>query len=114
MTFAVTVFFCSRRRRHTRCELVTGVQTCALRIAIVGVAMGLIAPFTLLAWIPAILTGMVIGRAGVEQGQGIKASGATQALRVLADRKSVVKGKSESVRVVHGGRWTRKQTIQKL
>jgi len=41
--------------------------------AIVGVAMGLIAPFTILAWIPATLTGMVIGRAGVEQRQGIKA-----------------------------------------
>src|SRR3546814_16393664 len=25
-------FFLSRRRRHTRCELVTGVQTCALPI----------------------------------------------------------------------------------
>src|SRR3546814_10799441 len=25
------VFFFSRRRRHTRCALVTGVQTCALR-----------------------------------------------------------------------------------
>src|SRR3546814_5512555 len=27
------VFFCSSRRRHTRCELVTGVQTCALPIS---------------------------------------------------------------------------------
>src|SRR3546814_10057576 len=26
------VFFFSSRRRHTRCELVTGVQTCALPI----------------------------------------------------------------------------------
>src|SRR3546814_6490051 len=26
------VFFCSSRRRHTRCALVTGVQTCALPI----------------------------------------------------------------------------------
>src|SRR3546814_8442610 len=25
-------FFCSSRRRHTRCVLVTGVQTCALPI----------------------------------------------------------------------------------
>src|SRR3546814_9048692 len=25
--------FCSRRRRHTRCALVTGVQTCALPIS---------------------------------------------------------------------------------
>src|SRR3546814_6390646 len=26
------MFFCSSRRRHTRCALVTGVQTCALPI----------------------------------------------------------------------------------
>src|SRR3546814_16235089 len=28
----VSYFFCSSRRRHTRCALVTGVQTCALPI----------------------------------------------------------------------------------
>src|SRR3546814_7013931 len=27
-------FFCSSRRRHTRCALVTGVQTCALPISV--------------------------------------------------------------------------------
>src|SRR3546814_9427994 len=27
------VFFCSSRRRHTKCALVTGVQTCALPIS---------------------------------------------------------------------------------
>src|SRR3546814_8805710 len=30
------VFFFSSRRRHTRCALVTGVQTCALPISWVG------------------------------------------------------------------------------
>src|SRR3546814_5373285 len=30
------VFFFSRRRRHTRCALVTGVQTCALPIWKIG------------------------------------------------------------------------------
>src|SRR3546814_3217669 len=30
----LVVFFCSSRRRHTRCALVTGVQTCALPISI--------------------------------------------------------------------------------
>src|SRR3546814_10613110 len=29
----VLLFFFSRRRRHTRCALVTGVQTCALPIS---------------------------------------------------------------------------------
>src|SRR3546814_5987518 len=28
----VTIYFISSRRRHTRCALVTGVQTCALPI----------------------------------------------------------------------------------
>src|SRR3546814_2798868 len=32
MWYAVFVFFFSSRRRHTRCALVTGVQTCALPI----------------------------------------------------------------------------------
>src|SRR3546814_10834097 len=31
-TFFVSLFFFSSRRRHTRCALVTGVQTCALPI----------------------------------------------------------------------------------
>src|SRR3546814_3328309 len=30
--YVLLVFFCSSRRRHTRCALVTGVQTCALPI----------------------------------------------------------------------------------
>src|SRR3546814_4143954 len=30
-------FFFSSRRRHTRCALVTGVQTCALPISLMGV-----------------------------------------------------------------------------
>src|SRR3546814_4856047 len=29
-------FFFSSRRRHTRCALVTGVQTCALPISVLG------------------------------------------------------------------------------
>src|SRR3546814_6067834 len=32
-------FFFSSRRRHTRCALVTGVQTCALPILILGYAI---------------------------------------------------------------------------
>src|SRR3546814_20128608 len=31
----ILIFFCSSRRRHTRCALVTGVQTCALPICAV-------------------------------------------------------------------------------
>src|SRR3546814_6378379 len=32
------MFFFSSRRRHTRCALVTGVQTCALPICIAGLS----------------------------------------------------------------------------
>src|SRR3546814_5713262 len=32
MSYLVLLFFFSSRRRHTRCALVTGVQTCALPI----------------------------------------------------------------------------------
>src|SRR3546814_8685138 len=36
MIFCLCFFFFSSRRRHTRCALVTGVQTCALPISVVG------------------------------------------------------------------------------
>src|SRR3546814_17957093 len=35
------LFFFSSRRRHTRCALVTGVQTCALPISLKGAFQGL-------------------------------------------------------------------------
>src|SRR3546814_6892404 len=34
MLICAVVFFFSSRRRHTRCALVTGVQTCALPISV--------------------------------------------------------------------------------
>src|SRR3546814_10377859 len=37
-------FFFSSRRRHTRCALVTGVQTCALPISVLGQQIRLDAP----------------------------------------------------------------------
>src|SRR3546814_1650968 len=46
-TFVVVSFdfFVSSRRRHTRCALVTGVQTCALPISFLNIA-GLLETFT--------------------------------------------------------------------
>src|SRR3546814_14160517 len=38
MRFVVFVFFFSSRRRHTRCALVTGVQTCALPILSINIS----------------------------------------------------------------------------
>src|SRR3546814_1076052 len=37
--YLVYVFFFSSRRRHTRCALVTGVQTCALPIYVSGLSI---------------------------------------------------------------------------
>jgi len=49
---------------------------------IIGVAAGLVAPFTIWAWIPALLTGMVIGGADVDRINGRPQRGS--AFRVLA------------------------------
>src|SRR3546814_8207576 len=44
------VFFFSSRRRHTRCALVTGVQTCALPICHVPGGLGVFEATLLLAY----------------------------------------------------------------
>jgi hypothetical protein len=49
---------------------------------IIGVASGMVAPFTIWAWIPALLTGMVIGGADVDRING--RSQRAGAVRVLA------------------------------
>src|SRR3546814_2700964 len=51
-TYCVFVFFFSSRRRHTRCALVTGVQTCALPICLVpAMFAGLAYAFIVAVWI---------------------------------------------------------------
>src|SRR3546814_12513007 len=89
--FLVLCFF-SSRRRHTICTLVTGVQTCALPIS------------SLLAWLGAAAAFFICRlwhRATAPDDYRPPA-----ALRHSnpADRTSVVKGKSVSVRVALGGR----------
>src|SRR3546814_1939536 len=42
--FSVFIFFFSSRRRHTRCALVTGVQTCALPISCVHACIAWLVP----------------------------------------------------------------------
>jgi hypothetical protein len=62
-------------------------QTDSFRIyrhLIIGFVIALIAPFTGLAWPFAILLGIVIGRDDVERRQGIKRSGASTILGILA------------------------------
>jgi hypothetical protein len=51
---------------------------------IVGIAMGVVALFTAFAWVPAMLTGSVIGQERVERSKGIRARPSLMILRVLA------------------------------
>src|SRR3546814_2485788 len=95
----IVVCFFSSRRRHTRCALVTGVQTCALPIWL-GVALVLFR-----------LDGDGVRSFVVRWGwRGLGALAAVQVLVLQlvvdnpVDRKSVVSGKSVSVRVDLGGR----------
>lgn len=58
-----------------------------LRLAhhlIIGLAVALIAPFTLFAWPLALLTGFVIGESDVERARGIRRSARVRAIRILA------------------------------
>jgi hypothetical protein len=51
---------------------------------IVGVAMGIVALFTAFAWVPAMLTGGVIGQERVERSKGIRARPSLTILRLFA------------------------------
>src|SRR3546814_17359034 len=103
-------FFFSSRRRHTRCALVTGVQTCALPIS---VRLRRTSPRRRHrikgrdAHPPALRPYM----------RNCRLTASTKNRRRNGDRKSVVKGKSVSVRVDLGGRRiikTKKKAEQKL
>src|SRR3546814_19859681 len=93
MRWSVCCFFFSSRRRHTRCALVTGVQTCALPIFDVAA--------------PGFLQSL--DEFGDQRlmpgGEARRADRVDPAVeRKHQDRKSVVSGKSVSVRVDLGGR----------
>src|SRR3546814_14835731 len=115
----VQLFFFSSRRRHTRCALVTGVQTCALPI-FAGLNDG---------WLGGVLDGFVdeidiAAAADAEQGaRGTQVVTVQHAVIERAadtdrreigfrgtDRQRVVQGKSVSVRVDLGGRRCIKKT----
>src|SRR3546814_4297199 len=104
------LFFFSSRRRHTRCALVTGVQTCALPIFLHyfdGFSIG-----------SNDLTQLTLG---VDRDSGLLASSfderdpavgallknainTANRMQKYIDRKSVVSGRRRSVRVELGGR----------
>src|SRR3546814_4332119 len=86
-------FFFSSRRRHTRCALVTGVQTCALPISFIQTKFHGFRPGPVTRPVAGLVVGLVVGLvAGLVSGL------------LIRDRKSVVSGKSVSVRVDLGGR----------
>jgi hypothetical protein len=53
-------------------------------LAIIGVAMGLVAPFTAFAWPIAIGLGMILGLAAVERSTGVQQRGSVHLLRAMA------------------------------
>src|SRR3546814_5113880 len=111
------VFF-SSRRRHTRCALVTGVQTCALPILPkdggrfdLPIALGILAasgqvPVQALAEWEFLGELALTGELRAVDGVLPAALAAARAGRRLTDRKSGVQGKSVTVIVDLGGRPT--------
>src|SRR3546814_8224037 len=99
LLFFCSSFFFSCRRLHTRCALVTGVQTCALPISAPRAGRTQIVGAGELQRAALGLGG--VARLAIRQlaGEGRHVE------RALApDRQSVVQGKSVSVRVDLGGR----------
>src|SRR3546814_8869838 len=98
--YCLRFFFFSSRRRHTRCALVTGVQTCALPISLIDEVRQRIRMNC-----PRVigLEEIVIGQLPVAIELNDEMSVKDKVLQ-RKDRKSVVSGKSVSVRVDLGGR----------
>src|SRR3546814_6085518 len=72
------VFFFSSRRRHTRCALVTGVQTCALPIFFANATQGLLCSRSLRHLRGACKLSRTTG--AVRAGQGVAAAGGVEPL----------------------------------
>src|SRR3546814_20547494 len=96
-------FFFSSRRRHTRCALVTGVQTCALPIWYIGALMVCIGGY----WFWFFMRADVAAE-GNSPFRLVRADlfvvSLVASVTLGLDRKSVVEGKSVSVRVDLGVR----------
>src|SRR3546814_15822654 len=102
------MFFFSSRRRHTRCALVTGVQTCALPIycTLYGDMAG---GFAVIKDVPKTLVYRLAEWRNREHEVIPRRIITRPPSAELRDRKSVVEGKSVSVRVDLGGRRTIKK-----
>src|SRR3546814_18939547 len=96
------LFFFSSRRRHTRCALVTGVQTCALPISLFFLAFvpQFVRPDAGPVALQVVLFGALIGVSGtlVNVAVGVSSGGLAgrRTLRVMIDDGS---GRSEERRV---------------
>src|SRR3546814_16993368 len=114
--YTVSSFFFSSRRRHTRCALVTGVQTCALPISRGAAGADLVVEAEHLAELDDL---DFVGGVDADPEAGLadrlhqpqrlqqierKLAGDVDRLHLRLDRKSVGAGKSGSVRVDLGGR----------
>src|SRR3546814_2335845 len=67
--FVLFCFFFSSRRRHTRCALVTGVQTCALPISQKGL---MVAVPTLAGALLRVVNGLLVDRIGPKRAGAIR------------------------------------------
>src|SRR3546814_14859993 len=130
----LTVFFFSSRRRHTKCALVTGVQTWALPIcealAALGEVLGTVdriddphrgialqQPEQAGVTFDPLLADQHRARHQRRKARGERALGRLvgDCPEVVGDRKSGVSGKSVSVRVnLGGGRNLKKKTKTKI
>src|SRR3546814_10395363 len=88
------LFFLSSRSRHTRCALVTGVQTCALPIS----------PSS-----PPVRSSAAVWRTWLDWIAPAVTRVSAPCARASADRKCVVEGTRVSVRVDLGGRGISRQ-----
>src|SRR3546814_15329661 len=103
------VFF-SSRRRHTRCALVTGVQTCALPICSARAPASCAENLpTCQRMIGSSVASSMRGSDGRVYFRTYSTTASKAPSPMPRDRKSVVWGKSVSVRVDLGGRSTLKQ-----
>src|SRR3546814_16137488 len=97
------MFFFSSRRRHTRCALVTGVQTCALPISPLA-GTGLPGSPGGPARAARAIARATVADPGSPARDRRRADPRRARERTRPDRKSVVQGKRVSVRVDLGGR----------
>src|SRR3546814_15622042 len=115
------VFFFSSRRRHTRCALVTGVQTCALPICKLSLGSYSTAAVLLIGLFAYDIFWVFGTDVMVSVAKSFDAPAKILFPQVFtlqdgpskfADRQSVVWGKSVSVRVALGGRRIIKKKTQ--